>query len=227
MSSKDVRTFVEQRRDALEQALELPLLELYGCGDFGCVYRTTEGRVVKLSSDEDELAAWIRIVHAAERRGYDELPGVPRVEHIELLTPVPKDSATLFVIVREDVHPLDQYDIAVARRLERAFTCIEVTPGAIPARASMSDRARYLEMFDTGFASFRAHALRGDSGLVIERARFVETIHRLLLDGMELEDVRARNLGIRRGGDDASIVLLDPMDGAVTPLPWQPATLAL
>jgi hypothetical protein len=86
--------------------------EEIGCGHFACAYEIhgDPGRVVKLTGDFTEAAAWVQIAKAVKRSGWAPFPALPRVDCAFALPtkwPGPGGGVkSMYAIVQEKLEPL-------------------------------------------------------------------------------------------------------------------------
>lgn len=93
----------------------------YGCGSWGCVYPTsTDGLVVKVTSDESEAAFIQDAINEAKRYGFPEgmvrYYMVAKVSGAKRLSPRGDEYNSIYVIWREGVDHVGEEAIDMARR---------------------------------------------------------------------------------------------------------------
>jgi hypothetical protein len=96
------------RRSELERAMGQPVGELLGCGAWGCVFKSTDPWVVKLSIDPTEGPIWKKIQNLITEERYGEM-GFVEVRSIRRLIPDVVYSGRrrkVWGIVRSEVEPL-------------------------------------------------------------------------------------------------------------------------
>jgi len=96
------------KREAIEQAIGMPLGEMLGCGHWGCVFESTAPWVVKLSIDPTEGPIWSKIAGLVEDEVWGA-DGFVKVKSIHRLTPdlvVGGKKRKVWAIVREAVEPV-------------------------------------------------------------------------------------------------------------------------
>lgn len=96
------------KREAIEKAIGFPLGDMLGCGHWGCVFRSTEPWVVKLSIDPTEGPIWSKIVGLVRDETWGDR-GFVEVKSITRLLPdlkVGGRTRKVWVIVREAVEPV-------------------------------------------------------------------------------------------------------------------------
>lgn len=95
-------------------AAAIPILSKYnvslgnfiGCGSFGCAYKIEgdSSRVVKITGDPSDAAAWQNVINAVGRGEWPE--GIARVECVEALPKQTRSGRRLFVMIQEALKPL-------------------------------------------------------------------------------------------------------------------------
>jgi hypothetical protein len=125
------------KRAAVERAIGLPLGEQLGCGHFGCVFRSREPWVVKLSIDPTEGPIWQVIINLAEQEDYGAA-GFARILDVVRLRPDVTYGGRrrrLYAVIHEDTPPVYQGSspLLSSHSLERL---------GLPADASEQDFAR-------------------------------------------------------------------------------------
>lgn len=104
-------TELMEQRAALSRALGVPLGELLGCGNWGCVVDSTPPWVVKFTIDPNEGPIWSKIQRLLDEEDYGQ-GGLVRVERIARIEPGVMYGGRrkkVVAVVREAVAPVFHY----------------------------------------------------------------------------------------------------------------------
>jgi hypothetical protein len=96
------------KREAIEQAIGMPLGRMLGCGHWGCVFESDSPWVVKLSIDPTEGPIWSKIAGLVRDDSWGDR-GFTEIKSITRLTPdlrVGGKTRKVWAIVRENVEPV-------------------------------------------------------------------------------------------------------------------------
>jgi hypothetical protein len=107
-----------EQREKLQRTLGMPVGESLGCGYYGCVFRSSEPWVIKLTIDRSEGPIWEKIVNITEEEDYGA-EGFARVKDIVRLLPDVQYGGKkhkLYAIVREDCPPVFEFPRGKAHR---------------------------------------------------------------------------------------------------------------
>lgn len=100
---------VRGKQAAYERAIGAPLGEVIGCGHWGCIFESTDGRVVKITLDEQEGPMWasIGVLFKRERKAVVSVPEIHDIVRLAPSLPLKRGGyARPWAIVRDRVMPL-------------------------------------------------------------------------------------------------------------------------
>jgi len=199
-------------RAKLEEWADEPVGTVLGCAAWGCVFQLADSRVLKITSDEDEVAA---VEAIEEARAVDAaLPGIMHVfEPPDILGKLPKSywtrgpsgaltKTTIYAYVREEVVPLPD-DFEPEQRYRRGKSPYEYEKSALGIVTDVADdimrgkgklsalRDEYLKWVDVASHEYPFQAVALSLG-------------RLAMDfGVYLYDVDTNNIGLTAAGTPA------------------------
>ena len=217
---------VLRKRERIEAILGQPIGDLYGCGHFGCVFRSTPPWSVKLTRDPTEGAMWAQLASFVRDNNYGT-GGIARVRDIVRLRPditFRRRTWPVHAVVREEILPLWE-DRAGAGHVLTPYSQerLRITKPRV-YRPYESSEAKEFDELLTGLGAYREAATRWHEAARFRhayRARPIqeeaerkmlsatnlmsgpiggyigETLTVLADDGIYLRDVHQMNIGWR------------------------------
>lgn len=219
----------------IERSMQLKILRMIDCGFWGCVFTTSDPRwVVKISSDPTEgpMQAEIGKRQQEGQYGYDGFAFVQSVARLSKKIKKQRKEVDVFVIVREEVEPLDGIFRAYSFSARPNTMVTEISPKARYADVKRAVKA--LGQYNTlAFDWYKAKRNAGQrdqellwrqmEGQLSRVSKWFPHLGQSMgmfhYEGRPLKDVHYGNIGIRRHvmdgvlpGDAAlgAVVCFDP-----------------
>lgn len=218
-TSELIESFVRDRKDRIEKALDIEIGFRLGCGAFGCTYEVDNqpGMVFKVTGDDDEGKMWQKL-WSLQKAG-EVLEGLPYISRVvRLRSDHPAAPSETYGIIREGVTPVSDMSYPDWQAVKLDDESYEEAVWRIEAYASAASRYYYALLDDEefGIAESKQKMLNAAKELrkIHPLARPLSlTLTRLTNLDIPPKDIGRHNLGVRKKTFDRrkpALIFFDP-----------------